>query len=169
MDALIQRISHPSWAIPIALSIVSLLYSRIKSASTLPSGLPWVGKDSSLLFADTRATFASFSNVRKWLGEGYEKACLLVNDVLCAEADACLSIPSMARPTFSPTSQENLKSLYLGTKFHGCSSSLTVSSVSQRFTTIPSKAHTISPILKSSRTHITSMSYTNTSHGGWVE
>jgi len=73
MDALVERLSHPSYAVPISLLIVYSVYTRLTSTSTVPSGLPWVGKDSSKLFADTRATFASFSNVRKWLGEGYEK------------------------------------------------------------------------------------------------
>lgn len=74
MEALLERVFYPSFAIPIALFVVYSIYTRLTSTSTVPSGLPWVGKDSNKRFADTRATLASFSNVREWLGDGYEKA-----------------------------------------------------------------------------------------------
>ena len=76
MESLIQRLSQPSYAIPVALFALYSIYSRLSYKSSVPPGIPWVGKSSSGLFAETRATFASFSNVCNWLGEGYEKVWL---------------------------------------------------------------------------------------------
>lgn len=75
MDALIERLSNPTVAIIVALLVTYSIYSRLMATAAVPAGVPWIGKDSSKLFAETRATFASFNNVREWLGEGYEKVC----------------------------------------------------------------------------------------------
>ena len=73
MEELIARLANPSVAGPLVLFIFYILYTQFTSKSTLPSDLPWIGKDSSKLFAETRASLRSFNNVRQWLGEGYEK------------------------------------------------------------------------------------------------
>jgi hypothetical protein len=73
MDALLDRVSAPAVIASLALFLFYALYASITSKSEVPSDLPWIGKDSSKLFAETRASFSSFGNVRKWLGEGYEK------------------------------------------------------------------------------------------------
>ena len=58
---------------PMCFVVVAWLYSHVMSCKCLPSSLPWIGKDSSKWFAETRAHFASFTNVRQWLAEGYLK------------------------------------------------------------------------------------------------
>ncbi|RDI89562.1 hypothetical protein Vi05172_g121 [Venturia inaequalis] len=58
---------------PLLFVIVSTIYSRLTATLPPPSDLPWVGKDSSKTFAETRAHLASFSNVRQLLHEGYNK------------------------------------------------------------------------------------------------
>ena len=78
MEILLERLSNPTVAIPILLLVLHSIYGRLTSTSSVPAGVPWVGKDSNKLFAETRATFGSFNNVRKWLEEGYQK----VNSVL---------------------------------------------------------------------------------------
>ena len=53
--------------------VLYFLYTRLTRKSEVPPGLPWVGKDPSKFFAETRAAISSFVNCRKWLAEGYEK------------------------------------------------------------------------------------------------
>jgi len=76
-----------------------------------------------------------------------------------------LSTPRTAKLTSFPISQADLKSSYLETRYLGCSNNPTMFSVYQRSTTIPLKVPMLSPILRSSKTHTMSMSYTNTCHG----
>ena len=73
MDALLQPLSSPAVALPVLFLVLYSVYSRFTSVYIVPVGLPWVGKDSSKLFADTRATLASFGNVKEWLEIGYNK------------------------------------------------------------------------------------------------
>ena len=73
MDRLFERLSDLPVAIPIAILVIYSGYRQLTAEPSVPTGVPWVGKEPNKVFADTRATFASFSNVRKWLGEGYEK------------------------------------------------------------------------------------------------
>jgi len=73
MDGLAERLSNPLVFFPIILVIVSVIYSQCTAGEDLPHNLPWIGKESNRLFAETRAHFASFTKVRQWLNEGYEK------------------------------------------------------------------------------------------------
>lgn len=73
MDALFQLLSNPAVALLILLLVVYSVYNRLTAVSNIPAGIPWIGKDPSKLFADTRANLASFSNVREWLEVGYKK------------------------------------------------------------------------------------------------
>ena len=82
MDALLQHLQNPAIAIPILLFIVCSVYNRLTAVSNIPKGVPWVGKDSSKLFADTRASLASFGSVTKWLEIGYET---VHSPILCLE------------------------------------------------------------------------------------
>ncbi|KAK5127729.1 hypothetical protein LTR08_004229 [Meristemomyces frigidus] len=54
------------------LGLAYALLSRFSSHIQLPD-LPWVGKEDGQLFAEARASIASFTNSRKWLSEGYTK------------------------------------------------------------------------------------------------
>lgn len=73
MEALLQRLSSPTVALPILFLVIYSIYNRLTAVSSLPAGLPWIGKDSGKIFADTRANLASFSSVRDWLEVGYNK------------------------------------------------------------------------------------------------
>lgn len=73
MDALLQCLSSPALALPIIFLVVCSVYNRLTAVSNIPAGLPWIGKDPSKLFANTRANLASFSSVREWLEVGYNK------------------------------------------------------------------------------------------------
>lgn len=73
MDALLQRLSSPAIAIPILAFVVCSVYKRLNAPSIIPQGVPWVGRDSSKLFADTRAFLSSFYGGKEWLEAGYEQ------------------------------------------------------------------------------------------------
>ena len=73
MDAILQRLSNPAVTIPILLLVVCSVYNRLTAQSNIPEGIPWIGKDSSKLFAGTRTLLASFTSVREWLELGYHK------------------------------------------------------------------------------------------------
>lgn len=73
MDTLLQRLQSPAVAVPIILFIIYSIYNRLTAVPNIPEGVPWIGKDPSKLFADTRAFLASFGNGREWLRIGYEK------------------------------------------------------------------------------------------------
>ena len=75
-DSLLQLLSHRGILYPLCFVVVAWFYSRVTSCKSLPEEIPWVGKDSRKLFAETRAHFTSFTKVRQWLGEGYAKVCL---------------------------------------------------------------------------------------------
>jgi hypothetical protein len=73
LNILVERLSSSFIWLPVLFAIVSLVYSRVTAHNTTPKNLPWIGKEPGKLFAETRAHFSSFSNVRQWLNEGYEK------------------------------------------------------------------------------------------------
>ena len=73
MDSLRSYLTSPL-AIT-AFAVIGLAYallSRFSSNGPLPN-LPWIGKEDGKLFAEARASIASFTNSRKWLAEGYAK------------------------------------------------------------------------------------------------
>lgn len=73
MDTLLQRLQSPAVAVAIILFIIYSIYNRLTAVPSIPEGVPWIGKDSSKLFAETRAFLASFGNVTEWLEIRYEK------------------------------------------------------------------------------------------------
>jgi hypothetical protein len=73
LGIVVERLSSSLIWVPVLFAVVSLVYSRVIARSTTPKNLPWIGKEPGKLFAETRAHFSSFSNVRQWLNEGYEK------------------------------------------------------------------------------------------------
>ena len=73
MDQLTERLTNPFAILLLTFcGLAYALHSRFSSRAPLP-GLPWVGKDNSQLFAEARASIASFTNSRTWLHEGYHK------------------------------------------------------------------------------------------------
>lgn len=73
MEALIERLSNPLVFVPLLFILVSILHSYLTGEKEVPPSLPWIGKESNKLFAETRAHLASFTKVRQWLTEGYER------------------------------------------------------------------------------------------------
>lgn len=73
METVLDRLTTPAVAIPLLVFSLYTLYTYLTSEPLIPAELPWIGKRSNKLFAETRAHFASFHNVRNWLAEGYEK------------------------------------------------------------------------------------------------
>jgi len=51
-----------------------VFHAQLTYKPEFPPNVPWVGKDSSKFFAESRAMISSFNNARRWLAEGYEKA-----------------------------------------------------------------------------------------------
>ena len=76
MDGFLQRLSTPAVAIPFLLLVIFSVYNRLTDVSNIPGGVPWIGKDTSKMFASTRASIAGFNSVRKWLEVGYDKVLL---------------------------------------------------------------------------------------------
>ena len=78
MDAFTQRLSSPAVVFPVLLLVVYSVYNRLTAVSNIPAGLPWIGKDSSKWFANTRVNLASFTRCREYLEAGYKKVPLPV-------------------------------------------------------------------------------------------
>ena len=76
MDGFLERLSTPAITIPLFLLVIFSVYNRLTNVSVIPGGVPWIGKDTSKMFAGTRASIAGFNNVRKWLEVGYDKVIL---------------------------------------------------------------------------------------------
>ncbi|KAK4983742.1 hypothetical protein LTR66_008721, partial [Elasticomyces elasticus] len=74
MSALLDSLSVlPVLAGGFVIFVAYTLYTSFTRKSAVPDNLPWIGKPPSNIFPETRATFASFGNVRHWLAEGYAK------------------------------------------------------------------------------------------------
>lgn len=170
MDALLQHLSSLTVAIPILVLAVCSVYKRLTAVSLLPEGVPWVGRESSKLFADTRAILASFNRGREWLETGYNQ----VDSPLLLfrlGTSALMELHSMARticPTLYPTCQANPKLFYPLLRRPGFLIRQTTSLARLLPTTTPSKVTTTSLALKFSRIHSMTMSSINTYRGGLV-
>ena len=76
MDDFLERLSTPAVAVPLLLFVLFSVYNRLTTVSNIPERVPWIGKDTSKIFASTRASIAGFNNARKWLEDGYDKVFL---------------------------------------------------------------------------------------------
>lgn len=116
--SVMEWLSSPFVWMPLLFVIVSMLYSRFTAVLPPPSDLPWVGKASSTMFAETRAHLASFSNVRQLLHEGYNNVCsgTLIGNYYSHE---CHSSLVMAKPMCSPTFQESPRSSFQAQRCDG--------------------------------------------------
>lgn len=84
MEALIEILQGRPVLTLFALTAILLLAARIVfRKAKAPSALPWVGRPTGPL-AETRASYASFNNVHRWLAEGYSKVGLkcTVKDIM---------------------------------------------------------------------------------------
>jgi hypothetical protein len=72
-NVIVERLSSPFIWMPLLFVAISMLYSRLTAILPPPTELPWIGKCSNKMFAETRAHLTSFNNVRQWLNEGYNK------------------------------------------------------------------------------------------------
>ena len=88
MDALLERLSNPIVLLPIAVLILYIIYNRLNAKSRVPAGLPWIGRDASKLFSESRAALSSFRNVRQWLNQGYERVPQFENPKLHCSSQA---------------------------------------------------------------------------------
>jgi len=62
----------PSPVLIILPILVFLVLNYATSLVYLPKSIPWVGKSDKVL-AESRASWASFTNAQSWLAEGYQK------------------------------------------------------------------------------------------------
>lgn len=76
MDSLFELLRGFPIVLPVVVIVLAVILHAAFQKSAVPDSLPWVGKADSGLFAETRASFSSFNNVRQWLAEGYGKVCL---------------------------------------------------------------------------------------------
>jgi hypothetical protein len=72
-NVVMERLSSPFIWMPLLFVVISMLYSRVTARLPPPAELPWIGKNPSKMFAETRAHLMSFNNVRQLLNEGYNK------------------------------------------------------------------------------------------------
>ena len=79
MEAFLQRLSTPSVAILFLLFVAISVYNRLTKYN-IPKGVPWIGKDTSKMFAGTRASIAGLKDVKKWLEAGYDQ---VGNSITC--------------------------------------------------------------------------------------
>ena len=75
MDAFLQRLSTPAVIIPSLLFVIFSIYNRLTKVE-IPEGVPWIGKDTSKMFAGTRTSVAALKDVKKWLEVGYDQVFL---------------------------------------------------------------------------------------------
>ena len=75
MDAFLQRLSTPVVIIPFFCFVTFSIYNRLTKAK-IPEGVPWIGKDTSKMFAGTRVSIAALTDVKKWLEIGYDQVFL---------------------------------------------------------------------------------------------
>lgn len=75
LEATSELVPRPALLLPICFVILSVLYSLATASDSLPTTIPWIGKDPHKLFAETRAHLSSFTKVRQWLKAGYDKVC----------------------------------------------------------------------------------------------
>lgn len=73
LDAIVRSLMNPAIFLPLFFVTVSTVYTSLTARAPLPTCIPWIGKDSNRLFAETRAHLSSFTQVKQWLQEGYEK------------------------------------------------------------------------------------------------
>ena len=64
-------VTRPTITVPAVIFLIFAALRLLKSETLVPKSLPWVGRPTSGPFAETRASFSSFNNVRAWLKEGY--------------------------------------------------------------------------------------------------
>jgi hypothetical protein len=111
-NAVMERLSSPFVWTPLLFIIISMLYSRLTARLPLPAELPWIGKNSTKIFAETRAHLTSFNNVRQWLNEGYNKVWSYVLNHTSLLTQPVHSSLAMARHTYSLISLESQKSSF---------------------------------------------------------
>ena len=75
MDAFLQRLLTPAVATPFLIFVIFSVYDRL-TRYNIPKGVPWIGKDTSKIFAGTRASIAGLKDVKKWLEVGYDQVYL---------------------------------------------------------------------------------------------
>lgn len=73
MDVILDRLTSHPIATAVSCIVLYTALTRLTAPTLVPKTLPWVGKRSNRLFAETWATFESFANVPIWMGEGYNK------------------------------------------------------------------------------------------------
>lgn len=167
MDALLEHLWDPVVAVPLALLVIYFIYGHLTAVPPVPTGLPWIGRDPSKLFSESRASLASFNNIRQWLNEGYEKihsppsSAIAAVSTLSELTNINKCILRNTKPTSSLTSLANPKSSFLARRYIGYLISPIMSSALQNSTTMPSRVFTPSPILISYKTHIMNMLCTN--------
>lgn len=64
-------VTRPTITVPAVIFLIFVAVRVLTSETLVPKSLPWVGRPTSGPFAETRASFSSFNNVRAWLQEGY--------------------------------------------------------------------------------------------------
>ena len=82
MIDIIEHAARPAVIAPFVLFFIIQVFGALISTSKAPKNLPWVGKDTSKFFAETRAHLSSFKHGVKNLADGYEKVCLRFRSVL---------------------------------------------------------------------------------------
>ena len=73
MDALVDRLLSPVYAIPLVLLAIYSAYSRFTTADLVPAGVPWLARDPNKYFSKSRAALSSFKDFRQWLDHGYQQ------------------------------------------------------------------------------------------------
>lgn len=67
-----QQLLSPVIVVPLLILTIYLVYDRLLASSSTPSGVPWVGKGSSRVFSQTKASFLSLTHMQEWMAEGYK-------------------------------------------------------------------------------------------------
>ena len=65
--------TKPLLFLALGFSLCLLILRSVTKKAKVPQSLPWMGRPTSGLFREVRASLSSFSNYREWLAEGYAK------------------------------------------------------------------------------------------------
>jgi len=139
-------VTRPTITVPAVIFLIFVAVRVLTSDTLVPKSLPWVGRPSSGPFAETRASFSSFNNVRAWLQEGYATVGEFLTQFRTVTDENC-STHKRASLISSRTSVEDPRSSFPTTRLDGSLTNLIMSPALALHTMICSRVTILSQIL----------------------
>ena len=87
MIDLLAPMTLPIIITSLCLFVIIQLFFSLSAETKTPENVPWLGKDSRKIFAESRAHFSSFVDYRKWITDGYENVRIRVLSLSAVRAE----------------------------------------------------------------------------------